>query len=64
MRYLYHFGLEGIVRIKHSKTVSANDKFQIEHDTIIHILSTLFKDKMYNMFIVAKRIRPLDTFFE
>lgn len=54
-RYLYHFGLGGIVKIedvlvnfrlhKHSKTVSANANFQVEHDTIFYILSTLLKDK-------------------
>lgn len=54
MRYLYHFGLEGIVKIKdvvvnfrlheHSKTVSSKAKFHIEHDTIFYILSTVLRD--------------------
>jgi glycosyltransferase involved in cell wall biosynthesis len=54
MRYLYEFGLEGIVKIDdilvnfrlhdQSKTVSAGSRFQIEHDTIFYILSTLLKN--------------------
>lgn len=55
MRYLYIFGLNGIRRIvdvlvnfrlhEDSKTVSSKDKFQIEHDTIFYILSTLSSNK-------------------
>lgn len=57
MRYLYIFGLEGIKKIDdvlvnfrlhdQSKTVSQNEKFQIEHDTIFYILSTLLDNKNY-----------------
>ncbi len=55
MRYLYHFGLDGIVKIENvlvnfrlhdqSKTISANEKFQIEHDTIFYLLSTRSQNK-------------------
>ena len=55
MRFLYVFGLVGIVQIddvlvnfrlhEDSKTVSSKEKFQIEHDTIFYILSTLSEDK-------------------
>lgn len=61
MRYLYAFGLDGIVKIDdvlvnfrlhdQSKTVSASDKFQVEHDTIFYILSTLLKDKNLDDFL-------------
>lgn len=61
MRYLYAFGLDGIVKIDdvlvnfrlhdQSKTVSASDKFQVEHDTIFFILSTLLKDKNLDVFL-------------
>lgn len=54
MRYLYHFGLEGIIKIddvlvnfrlhEHSKTVSATAKFKEEHDTLFYILATILKD--------------------
>ncbi len=61
MRYLYHFGLAGIVKIdevlvnfrmhEQSKTVSASEKFQVEHDTIFYILSTLLKDNTLDEFL-------------
>jgi hypothetical protein len=61
MRYLYHFGLAGIVKIDdvlvnfrlhdQSKTVSAKEKFQVEHDTIFYILSTLLNDNTLDKFL-------------
>lgn len=61
MRYLYHFGLAGIVKTDdvlvnfrihdQSKTVSASKKFQVEHDTIFYILSTLLKDSTLDEFL-------------
>ncbi len=61
MRYLYHFGLQGIVKLDdvlvnfrlhdQSKTVSSSEKFQVEHDTIFYILSTLLKDKNLDGFL-------------
>ncbi len=61
MRYLYHFGLNGILKIDdvlvnfrlhdQSKTVSSKEKFQVEHDTIFYILSTLLKDKSLDAFL-------------
>lgn len=61
MRYLYHFGLTGIVKMDEvlvnfrlhdqSKTVSASEKFQVEHDTIFYILSTLLKDNSLDEFL-------------
>ena len=53
---LYLFGLDGIVPINdvlvnfrlhdNSKTVSSSKKFQVEHDTIFYILSTLSRNKI------------------
>ena len=49
MRYLYHYGLQGIIKQNDvlvnfrlhndSKTVSESDKFQIEHSTLFYIMS-------------------------
>ncbi len=63
MRYLYIFGLHGIVRINEallnfrlhedSKTVSSKERFQIEHDSIFYILATLSKNKNFQDTISA-----------
>ncbi len=54
MRYLYHFGLEGVQKYEkvlvnfrlhpHSKSVSESQEFQIEHDTLFYKLALAAKN--------------------